>query len=57
MLIDLRERRDAPTGPSDVCIVGAGVAGLALARRLAGLGYEVCILESGGLCRQPLLRP
>ena len=49
MLIDLRERRDAPTGPSDVCIVGAGVAGLALARRLAGLGHTVCMLESGGL--------
>lgn len=33
---------------ADVCIVGAGPAGLALAGALAGSGLRVCVLESGG---------
>jgi choline dehydrogenase-like flavoprotein len=49
MLIDLREHGDAATGPSEVCIVGAGADGITLARRLAQLGHSVCMLESGGL--------
>ncbi|WP_405807239.1 FAD-dependent oxidoreductase [Streptomyces sp. NBC_00210] len=35
------ERRDA-----DVCVVGAGFAGLAAARQLAGAGREVVVLEA-----------
>ena len=34
---------------TDVCIVGAGAAGITLARELAGQRFEVCLLESGGL--------
>jgi choline dehydrogenase-like flavoprotein len=34
---------------ADVCIVGAGPAGLALAREFAGLDASVIIVESGGL--------
>ena len=49
MLIDLREHGDADIGESDVCIVGAGAAGITLARRLSQLGHSVCMLESGGL--------
>ena len=37
MLIDLREQGDAAIARSDVCIAGAGVAGIVLARRLAQL--------------------
>ena len=49
MLIDLREEPGAADVPSDVCVVGAGAAGITLARRLAQRGYSVCLLESGGL--------
>jgi len=49
MLIDLRAQSDAAIPEHDVCIVGAGVAGITLARRLVALGRNVCLLESGGL--------
>jgi len=34
---------------ADICIVGAGAAGITLARDLADSGLDVCVLESGGL--------
>lgn len=34
---------------TDVCIVGAGPAGLTLAREFLGRDVRVCVLESGGL--------
>ena len=45
---------DQSTRPSaqttcDVCIVGAGAAGLYLANRLAATGLDVVVLEAGGL--------
>jgi choline dehydrogenase-like flavoprotein len=49
MLIDLREQPDAALAQADVCIVGAGAAGITLARKLRQLGRDVCLLESGGL--------
>ena len=33
----------------DVCICGAGVAGISLARELAAKGHTVALLEGGGL--------
>ncbi|MGH8503819.1 MAG: FAD-dependent oxidoreductase [Gammaproteobacteria bacterium] len=33
---------------ADLCIVGAGPAGLAIARTLAGRGPRICVIESGG---------
>ena len=33
----------------DVCIIGAGPAGITLARRLAARGFDVALLEGGGL--------
>lgn len=38
---------------ADVCIVGAGAAGITLARELKGTKLEVCVLESGGLAPDP----
>ena len=33
---------------SQVCVVGAGIAGLVLARKLALTGIDVVVLEAGG---------
>ena len=33
---------------SDLCIVGAGPAGITLAREFSGTSTRVCLLESGG---------
>lgn len=34
---------------SDICIIGAGAAGLSIARSFIGTSVNVCIVESGGL--------
>jgi choline dehydrogenase-like flavoprotein/predicted AlkP superfamily phosphohydrolase/phosphomutase len=48
----LDARRDTPGDCCcDVCIVGAGVAGLTLAIELAASQLSVCVLEAGGLKR------
>jgi choline dehydrogenase-like flavoprotein len=47
MLTDARTL--AGTSAADICIVGAGVAGITLARELAGTPARVLLLESGGL--------
>ncbi len=49
MLIDANTLPAEALVNADVCIVGAGPAGLTLARRLGGMGACVCLLESGGL--------
>jgi len=49
MLIDLRSTQEAVDLDADVCIAGAGAAGITLARQLAALGHQVCLLEAGGL--------
>ncbi|MBE9190513.1 GMC family oxidoreductase [Gloeocapsopsis crepidinum LEGE 06123] len=38
---------------TDICIIGAGAAGITIARELSNQPYEVCILESGGLGYEP----
>src|SRR5208283_1612541 len=48
MRIDLE---DVPSGTefeSDICVIGAGVAGLLLSKKLAGYGFRVHLLEAGG---------
>jgi choline dehydrogenase-like flavoprotein len=48
MLIDLAEAQGALERDAEVCIIGAGAAGLTLARRLLAKGRSVVLLESGG---------
>jgi choline dehydrogenase-like flavoprotein len=48
MIIDARELKDQESISCDVCIVGAGPAGIVLAFELAEAGMDVVLLESGG---------
>ena len=48
MLSDFQEMDEGLHLRADVCIVGAGPAGITLARKLADRGHAVCLLESGG---------
>ncbi|HEU5086185.1 MAG TPA: FAD-dependent oxidoreductase, partial [Roseiflexaceae bacterium] len=49
MIIDVRSLQQNTEIRADICIVGAGVAGITLARELANQGFSVALLESGGL--------
>jgi choline dehydrogenase-like flavoprotein len=49
MIIDARELSKGTCIDADICIIGAGAAGITLAQELSGLSIEVCMLESGGL--------
>ena len=49
MLFDARELPDNANLKTDICIVGAGAAGITIARELINTKLNVCLLESGGL--------
>jgi choline dehydrogenase-like flavoprotein len=48
MIIDARTLSENETVKTDVCIVGAGTAGITLAREFMHQKFRVCLLESGG---------
>jgi len=48
MIIDSYELPDGDALQADVCIIGAGAAGIAMALEFAGTGIEVLLLEAGG---------
>jgi choline dehydrogenase-like flavoprotein len=48
-LRDARELEDGAAIGGDLCIVGAGAAGISIARAFAGTRVRVCLLEGGGL--------
>ena len=57
MLADLRSLDSNQTFDTPICIIGAGIAGLTLARRLLALGWPVLLVESGGKdCEMPVQR-
>jgi choline dehydrogenase-like flavoprotein len=49
MFIDARTVQNDAVIEADVCIIGAGVAGITLAMEFDRLGIRCCVLESGGL--------
>lgn len=49
MILDARSLPENTVIQTEVCIVGAGAAGITLAREFAGQPFRVCLLESGGL--------
>lgn len=49
MLDDALDLNDGATLTTDVCIIGAGAAGITLALELANSSLDVLLLESGGL--------
>jgi choline dehydrogenase-like flavoprotein len=52
VIFDAEQSPPKPGLESDVCIIGAGAAGIALARALAAQGKTVTLLEGGGLQRE-----
>lgn len=53
MITDFRAMEPDAVIEADLCIVGAGAAGITIARELAGLGARICLVESGGLDFDP----
>ncbi len=53
MIIDARTLDSSSKLHADVCVIGAGPAGLTLALELGRLGVEVCVLESGSIDWDP----
>ena len=49
MFIDLRNLDDNSVLEADVCIVGAGPAGISMARKFIGTSIDVLMIESGDL--------
>ena len=52
MFIDAR-KDDLKEISCDICIIGAGAAGITIARALPQQDLRICLLESGGLERDP----
>ncbi len=48
MRLDITELERGSRLSADVCVIGAGVAGISVTRQLIGSGLRVMLLESGG---------
>ena len=49
MFIDGREIENNAVIEADICVIGAGAAGITIAREFIGTSVKVCLLEAGGL--------
>src|SRR5580658_4153471 len=49
MILDLREGAGPATLRCDICVVGAGAAGLTIATEMSNSPLEIVLLESGGM--------
>ena len=56
MFSDLNERPDGQSLQYDLCIVGGGAAGIAIALEFAGTRLKVCLLESAAAYHDPSQR-
>ncbi|WP_024904668.1 FAD-dependent oxidoreductase [Robbsia andropogonis] len=54
MILDAREMPSGTLLQTDICIVGAGAAGIALALALKDTGLDITLLESGGDTQEPV---
>lgn len=48
MIIDYKDTSTAVDVEADLCIIGAGAAGIAIARHFIGTAITVCLVEGGG---------
>jgi choline dehydrogenase-like flavoprotein len=53
MFVDANDLADDRVMRADVCIVGAGAAGISMALQFIGSDIEVLLLESGGVADEP----
>lgn len=51
MIVDGEALPDGHLIEAEVCVVGAGAAGISIAHELRARGVPTCVLESGGLLR------
>jgi len=56
MHADLRQLPPNAEIAADLCIVGAGIAGINIARHFLGSGFRLVLLESGGLDYEPVIQ-
>jgi len=49
LIEDLRELPRTNPIAADICLIGAGAAGITIAQELAGSALKVCLVEGGGL--------
>lgn len=54
MIINSRSIDDSATFQTDLCIIGAGAAGISIALEFLSKSYNVILLESGGLRSDPM---
>jgi choline dehydrogenase-like flavoprotein len=52
VIYDLEDIGPRNTWSADICVVGAGAAGITIAREFIGSGLRVCLVESGGLAEE-----
>jgi choline dehydrogenase-like flavoprotein len=52
VIVDYRNESLPASFEADICIIGTGAAGIAIAHALAGSSLNLCMLESGGLASE-----
>ena len=56
MIQDFRDYGDSTQFEADLCLIGAGAAGIAIAREFLGSKFKICLVESGGLELDPVIQ-